>query len=431
MKISIIIPTWNQWQATLACLKSVREYSGEAGALGCQLEVIVVGCGANEATTKEFMPLGVGLFGKNFTHLRLPVNTSFATACNEGVAYATGQVLFFLSCMAEVTEGWLEPLVARMKKGQELNAKMGALAPLTVYKEGEIDCGASRVHHCGIAFTPSLQAQNIYAQFPEDHPAVHAKRDVQALSGVALMVNRAAFKQCGGFHHGYEGTNASPADIELCCRLRDHGFTLEMVTQSRVLFTEEMRVTKAQKDQDATNAHLLTTRCSGAFRPDLHTMALRDGFAVALTPWLGIYITMAPEQDAALTEKNLEVFDMAICWETLNREPLWQGGYQIMCAMLEEANMFAQSTGLRLLQTAFFPAMPHYRLLAQSAALAGHDDLAQKASAEVERLGHMLEDIDFLINKAQKLAQWGRQAGDPILESLYTGWLTDLGLSVE
>ncbi|MFI3272073.1 MAG: glycosyltransferase [Pseudomonadota bacterium] len=433
MKISIIIPTWNQWQATLACLKSVKAYSGEAKSLGCELEVIVVGCGANEATTKEFMPLGTGLFGQNFTHLRLPINTSFAAACNQGAAYATGQVLFFLSCMAELTEGWLTPLMTRICDGNEhgIHPKMGALAPLTVYKEDGIAGNTGRVHHCGIAFTPSLQPQNIYAQFPEDHPAVHAKHDVQALSGIALMVTIAAFKQCGGFHQGYEGTNPNPADIELCCRLRDNGFTLHMVTESRVLFTEEMRVTKAQKDQDATNANMLTTRCSGAFRPDMHTMALHDGFAVALTPWLGIYITMAPEQDAALTEQNLDVFDMAICWETLNREPLWQGGYQIMCAMLEDAHMFAQSTGLRLLQTAFFPAMPHYRLLAQTAAQAGHDDLAQKAHAEVERLGHMLEDIDFLINKARKLAQWGHQAGDAVIESLYIGWLTDLGLSVE
>ncbi len=430
MKMSIIITTWNQWKATLACLKSVKACEAEARLLGCELEVIVLGCGANEATTKEFMPLGVELFGQNFVHLRLPMGTNFAAASNQGAAYATGKVLFFLSCMAELSQGCLAHLIEALR-GQEEEVKVGALAPLTVYKEEGKEEGTGRVHHCGIAFTPSLQPQNMYAQFPEDHPAVHAKHDVQALSGIALMVTVAAFKQCGGFHQGYEGTNPSPADIELCCRLRDHAFTLSMVTQSRVFFTEEIRVTKDQKDQDATNANVLTTRCSGAFRPDLHTMALRDGFAVALTPWLGIYITMAPEQDAALTKRNLETFDMAICWETLNREPLWQGGYQIMCAMLEDANMFAQSTGLRLLQMAFFPAMPHYRLLAQTAAQAGHDDLAQKAASEVERLGHMLEDIDFLINKATKLAQWGHKAGDPVIESLYTGWLTDLGLSVE
>ena len=107
MRVSVIIPAWNLWQMTAACLRSLATHSA-----GQDLEVLVVDNGSTDATVGELEPLGQSLWGAGFKALRLPENLGFAKACNLGAHAAAGDLLFFLNNDTTCTPGWLPPLRA-------------------------------------------------------------------------------------------------------------------------------------------------------------------------------------------------------------------------------------------------------------------------------------------------------------------------------
>jgi len=406
--VSIIIPVWNRWDLTEACLKSLRAHTS-----GNFFEVIVADNHSEDETATALAPLGEQLFGDKFTHLRFNRNTGFGPACNAGAKAARGGLLLFLNNDTLLTPNWLPPLMKAMQD----DPRIGAAGPLLLYPD------TNRVQHCGITFTPSLRTEHLYANFPADHPAVHAKRTLQAITGAAIMVEKELFFQCGAFFSGYR--NGSE-DLELCCRIREAGRRLAVITQSRVYHLESQ--TPGRGDDDNDNAALLNERCKGCFGPDVHRFARRDGYEMALTPWLESYITLPAEREEELTIAMTQQFSPAACWEMLQKEPLWHTGYNLLAAVLEENGQFAEACGVRLLQTYFFPMLPYYKQLAATAAKSGNIPLARQAIDKAEHVNKLLEDPGPLIKKAAGLANWAGKAGEKELQQLYEGWLKDLGV---
>lgn len=394
---------------TRTCLEHLHKHDVEHS------EIIVIDNGSTDATCTELDSLGKKLFGERCICIRNANNEGFAKACNQGAQQASADYLFFLNNDTQVTAHWFNPLMEALSASEQI----GAVAPLLLYPD------SARVQHCGIAFSPTLHPEHIYTNFPADHAAIRTPRTLQAISGAAILLRKETFFQCGMFHEGYQN---GYEDLELCHRIREKGLSLCVVPESSIFHAEAR--TEGRYEHAKENAALFATRCSGAFRPDLHTHALQNNFAIGLTPWLAVHLTLMPDYEAALTKHHLESFDMASCWEALQQEPLWQGGYQLMCSVLEDAELYAESAGLRLLQTSFFPSVPHYRQLADVAERAGNSDLAERAQKKIEEITSALEDPIPLILEARKLTEWGQKAGDPVVESLYAGWLTDLGLSL-
>jgi GT2 family glycosyltransferase len=413
--LSIIIPVWNQWHLTRACLESLRQHTP-----GDFFEVIVADNGSKDETAVQLTPLGEKLFGRMFRRIRLDTNQGFGPACNLGAKSARGEKLLFLNNDTLLTSGWLPPLM----KAFDEDARLGAAGPLLLYPESD------RVQHAGIVFTPALRTQHLYANFPADHPVLRTRRTLQAITGACLLVSSGLFRQCGGFYEGYK--NGSE-DLELCCRIREAGKKLRCVTESRVYHLESQ--TPGRGDDDDTNAALLNQRCKGCFGPDMHRHAARDGYRFAITPWLESYITLAEERETALTSSMTGAgagaggkFNAAACWQLLQQEPLWQTGYALLAGFLEQNRLYAEASGVRLLQTYFFPMLPHYRQLAVTAAMAGNESLAAQAQEKAAHINGLLEDVGALTKKAAGLANWARKAGEQELQHLYEGWLKELGL---
>ncbi len=408
--VSVIIPAWNLWDLTRGCLESLHAHTP-----GGVLEIIVVDNGSTDATASDLEPLGRALFGDRFRTIRLPGNKGFAVASNLGAAQAQAGRLLFLNNDTLVTPGWLPPLLRALDD----DARLGAVGPLLLYPDTD------RVQHCGIAFTPSLSTEHLYANFPATHPAVAARRPLQAITGAALLMERTLFTDCGGFHEGY--LNGSE-DLELCWRIRERGLKVACVSESRVYHLESR--TPGRRDHDAANAARLNRRCSGCFGPDLHKLARRDGFELALTPWLETYLTLPPAREAELLAVHAD-FEPGKCWQALQVEPLWQSGYELLAAFLEGHDRYLEASGVRLLHCYFFPSLPGYRRLALVAAQAGNPDLAEQAARKIEHVTGLLEDPEPLVRKARGLARWARRAGEREVGALYEGWLTDLGLPLE
>ena len=107
MGFSIIIPAWNLWETTLACLRSLAaQDEGEK----LTSDVVVVDNGSDDATATELAAAGAALFGRRFTRVRLEENAGFAAGCNAGARAARGDLLLFLNNDTTVSPGWLSPL---------------------------------------------------------------------------------------------------------------------------------------------------------------------------------------------------------------------------------------------------------------------------------------------------------------------------------
>src|SRR5439155_14297439 len=99
VEISIIIPVFNQFRFTQACLASLQEHRGTE-----RFEVIVVDDGSTDASA-EAIPQMPGVI-----YLRNKTNSGFIASCNRGAAAARGDYLVFLNNDTLVEPGWLTAL---------------------------------------------------------------------------------------------------------------------------------------------------------------------------------------------------------------------------------------------------------------------------------------------------------------------------------
>ncbi|HEV8689978.1 MAG TPA: glycosyltransferase, partial [Ideonella sp.] len=98
--VSIIIPVFNQFALTHACLRSIAQNMPEIA-----FEVIVV----DDASTDETL-LAPLLWQHSVRVVRQDVNRGFVHACNRGAAAAQGELLCFLNNDTLVQPGWLDAL---------------------------------------------------------------------------------------------------------------------------------------------------------------------------------------------------------------------------------------------------------------------------------------------------------------------------------
>lgn len=402
-RLSVIIPVWNCWHLTKACLHALRENTP-----GGFMEVIVADNGSTDDTVHELEPLGTALFGKQFSCVRKDTNLGFAAACNAGAARATADLLFFLNNDTLPQKDWLKPLM----RAPGLDPKLGAWGPLLTYP-ALLD-EPERVQHLGVVFSPSLAHEHIYANFPASHPVTKRSRTLQAITGAAFMIPAALFSQCGGFHEGYKN---GCEDLDLCALIRACGYKLGLVPESRITHLESM--TPGRFSLDAQNAALLTQRRRGAFVPDLHRLARRDGYMPALTPWLHMYLRMRPERAQELDARAAADPSTEHLTRIITEEPLWEQGYTLLMHRLEREGHLARATRIATLRVFFFPLLGYYRDLLRLAARSENAQIQSEAARAMGAALSLLEDAPGLAARAAAFERWARETGEPELAALY------------
>jgi len=409
--VSVVIPAWNLWDMTRDCLESLARHTPPGA-----IELVVVDNGSSDATRAELEAFGRALFEEHFQAVRLDQNMGFAIACNSGARAARSDLVFFLNNDTLLTENWLPPLLQRLQASPGL----GMVGPLLLFPE------TRRVQHCAVAFAPTLEVQHLYCHFPGDHPALSAPRQVQAISGAALLLDKSLFFRCGGFYEGYKN---GFEDLDLCCSLRKMGLRLACVPQSIVCHLTSQ--TPGRNDHDSANARLINERHPGGFVPDLHKLGMADGFMPALSPALELYLCLSDEREAALTEAFTRNFDAERCARRLWAEPLWMRGYELLAEYLETRGEWVESTGWRLQQARQFPLPQVAKALALVAARAGMEEVAQTAAEQARDQLAKAADGVALAKQANSLLRWGQNAGDSVIAELYGGWLAERGCAAQ
>jgi GT2 family glycosyltransferase/glycosyltransferase involved in cell wall biosynthesis len=184
------------------------------------IEVIVVDdCSTDEtAAYLERVP--------NVRVIRHWENKGFLRSANHGAAAARGEHIFFLNNDAEVTPGWLGPLLDELG-----DPSVGAAGSMLVYPDGRIQEAGVTIWSDGTGWALGRDAEM-------GNPEYLHRRTVDYCSGAALMVRAAAFARVGGFDERF--VPAYYEDVDLCFSLRRLGLSVVYVPDSQVVHHEGM-----------------------------------------------------------------------------------------------------------------------------------------------------------------------------------------------
>jgi O-antigen biosynthesis protein len=198
-RASIVIPVFNKYEYTAACLHSIAEHAGEAG-----FEVIVVDdCSSDE--TADYLERCQGL-----TVIRNESNAGFIHSCNAGAAAASSDYLVFLNNDTTVTDGWLEALLGTF----ETMPDAGVVGARLVYPDG-------RLQEAGGIIFNDASGWNYGRGDDPDRPQYTFVSEADYVSGACLAIRRQDFEQLQGFDSRY--APAYYEDTDLCFQVRAIG----------------------------------------------------------------------------------------------------------------------------------------------------------------------------------------------------------------
>jgi GT2 family glycosyltransferase len=205
MRLSVIIPAYNNLPAVLTCLNSLQALASEPH------EYLVQDDASPEVQYQALIPPQLAQVARNAT------NVGFAQNCNLAAQRATGEVLLFVNqdvyAHPDFSQRWDKALLAPFD-----DPKVGIVGARLLFPDGRVQSAGGRFDAAGHPFHPCLGWKGI------NHPEVSTARDMPWVTGAALAVRRWVWDTLGGFDPAYVGGYFE--DVDLCCRARIRGLVV-------------------------------------------------------------------------------------------------------------------------------------------------------------------------------------------------------------
>lgn len=212
--VSMIIPVFNQFRFTQACLASLQEHNSTQ-----VFEVIVVDDDSTDATA-EAVPRIPGI-----VYLRNEANSGFIASCNRGAEKARGKYLVFLNNDTLVRAGWLSALLNTFAE----EPKAGIVGSKLLYPDGRLQEAGGIIWQDGSGWN--------FGKFDDPQkPEYNYLREVDYCSAAALMIPSALFHKVGGFDRRF--APAYYEDTDLAFKVRRAGFMVFYQPLSEVIHYE-------------------------------------------------------------------------------------------------------------------------------------------------------------------------------------------------
>lgn len=213
LDLSVVIVNYNTMGYTRRCLASLSD-----GARGLAWEAVVVDNASSEpgaeALAREF---------PNVRVLRRARNGGFAAGANTGIRAARADVLFLLNPDTRVMPGAAAALLQYLRAHPDV----GIVAPKLVNPDGSLQLSCRRFptlwtgvfnrYSLLTRLVPRNRFSTAYLMSDWDHAST---REVDWVSGAAMMITRAALTRVGGFDEGYF---FAMEDVDLCRRMHEAG----------------------------------------------------------------------------------------------------------------------------------------------------------------------------------------------------------------
>ena len=223
MEASVIILNWNGAEMLKRYLPSVVKNTPASSRKGKEIEIIVADNGSTDNSLE--------VLAKDFPTVKtivLDQNYGFAEGYNRAIAQVDSEYTVLLNSDVEVTEGWLDPLLAYL----DTHTDVAAVQP-------KIRSWLRRSHfeHAGAAggylsklYFPYCRGRILW-HVEEDKGQYDTAAEVDWTSGACMCVRTKVYKECGGLDAAFF---AHMEEIDLCWRMRNAGWRLVCLPQSVV-----------------------------------------------------------------------------------------------------------------------------------------------------------------------------------------------------
>lgn len=250
-EVSIIIPVYNQFEYTYNCLESILKNSGDI-----HYEVIVADDCSTDLT-RELKQIA-----REINVIRNHSNLRFLKNCNNAALKARGNYILFLNNDTQVQPGWLAPLVELMEKDE----KIGMVGSKLIYPDGRLQEAGGILWGDGHAWNYG------HGQNPAQ-PEFNYVKEVDYISGAAIMIRSALWKEIGGFDEYFAPSYCE--DSDLAFEVRKHGYKLVYQPLSVVVHFEGMSngtdIHSGLKQYQVVNSEKLAQKWAEEFKNQSQT----------------------------------------------------------------------------------------------------------------------------------------------------------------
>ena len=198
-EVSIVIPVYNQFDYTYNCIQSIQKHSGDV------TYEIIIGDDCSTDITEKINEVISGI-----KVIRNEDNLRFLLNCNNAAKYAKGKYILFLNNDTQVQENWLSPLIDLMK-----DESVGMVGSKLVYADG-------RLQEAGGILWKDGSAWNYGNKMNPDDTEYNYVKEVDYISGAAIMIRKSLWKEIGGFDERF--VPAYCEDSDLAFEVRKHGY---------------------------------------------------------------------------------------------------------------------------------------------------------------------------------------------------------------
>jgi len=202
--VSIVIPVFNKWAYSAACLRSLAETQCSA-----HFEVIVVDDQSSDETSGRL----AGVEG--LVNIRNEQNLGFVGSCNRGAEAARGRYLVMLNNDTQVLDGWLDALIETFRRHPDT----GLAGATLIYPDGTLQEAGGIVFQDGSGW-------NYGKGDNPDIPEYQYSREVDYCSGACIMLKTSLFRELDGFDAHY--APAYYEDTDLAFRVRAKGLKVRV-----------------------------------------------------------------------------------------------------------------------------------------------------------------------------------------------------------
>ena len=198
--VSIVIPVYNQFEFTYHCVESILKNSGDV-----TYEILIANDCSTDLTTEidKILP-GIRCI-TNEQNLR------FLRNCNRAAKFARGKYILFLNNDTQVQDNWLQPLVTLIESADDI----GLVGSKLIYPDGTLQEAGGILWRDGSAWNFGNRQNPALPQF-------NYVKQVDYISGAAIMLSRSLWEEIGGFDETF--VPAYCEDSDLCFTVRKLGY---------------------------------------------------------------------------------------------------------------------------------------------------------------------------------------------------------------
>lgn len=235
-KAAVVILNWNGRKFLEQFLPTVVKYNPDFS------EIII----ADNASSDD----SLDWLSKNFPSVRIirnPSNGGFAKGYNDALSQVDSEYFILLNSDVEVTEGWMEPVIALLDSDKNIAAAQPKIRAFHDREKFEYAGAAGGfIDKWGFPFCRG----RIFDTYETDSGQYNDSREVFWATGASLFVRASAWKEIGGLDEDFF---AHMEEIDLCWRMRNRGWKVMYCGTSTVYHVGGGTLTKQNPQKTFLN----------------------------------------------------------------------------------------------------------------------------------------------------------------------------------